>query len=119
MANKNVTNSATGTMGIKAALRARYERSEVAYGKIPAAAYTLGDTLVFSAIPMKELIHARFVGASAALELFNSTDLTNAIAFDLANAGAKADINYVIHYRKGNVNGLEKPIKLTVTSTGS
>jgi hypothetical protein len=118
MANKQVKSSATGTMGINAAKRARYERSEVAYGKIPAAAYTTGDVLVFNAIPMKELIHARFVAGSASLELFNSADLAVAHNFDIASAD-EVDIDYVVIYRQGNINGTETPIKLTTLSTAS
>lgn len=125
MATKQVKNSVTGTMGTKAAKRSRYEKSEVAYGKIPAAAYAVGDTLSFDDIPLKELIHARFVGNSEVLEIFHGADISSAIAFDVSNSAAAADISYVITYIRGtgkvktsaNEAGDGELIKLTIASS--
>ena len=50
---------ALGQLGTKGAKRSRYEKSEIAYGRIPATAYAKGDTLVFDQIPMKDIINAR------------------------------------------------------------
>ena len=134
MATLQVKNSATGTMGIKAAKRSRFEKSETSYGKIPAAAYQVGDTLSFNHIPMKELIHARFVALAdnnsntpAVLELFTGDDLSNALAFDLINDGDTADISYFVTYIRGtgkvkdNVTtaGEGKLIKITVSSSNN
>lgn len=115
MADLVVANSSTGTMGTKALKRSRFEKAEVAYGKIPAAAYAIGtDSLVFN-LPAKELIHARFFfGANGvsdalvaetdanveALEVFHGANLASAISWNVGTS-TEADINYVIHYIKG------------------
>jgi len=104
MANKSVKNSTTGTMGVDAAKRSRFEKSEIAYGKIPAAAYVSGDTLQFTQIPAKEIIHGRIVNSEGdALEIFNKTDFSSAIAFayDSNTAANVLDLHYVITYIRG------------------
>ena len=119
MATVEIKNSLTNT---KAAKRSRYEKMEVAYGKIPAAAWQDGDTLSFTQIPLLNLIHARFVSSSGTnneLEIFTGADLTNPINWNLV-AGSETDISYVISYIRGTgkVDGNTdqgKIIKLTVT----
>lgn len=102
MATVNVKNSTTGDMGLKAAKRSRYEKAEVAYGKIPADAYEVADVLAFTGIPMKELIHARFVASTGeTLELFTGADISSEIEFDVVNDSASADIGYVVTYIRG------------------
>lgn len=128
MPNVNVKNSPTGTMGTQAANRTRYEKMETAYGKIPAAAWAVGDTIIFDQIPMLSLVHAKFVasaGSTNELEIFHGADLTSAITWDLnaePAAAAAATISYVVEYVRGtgrvSTNTDQgKVIKLTVTST--
>jgi hypothetical protein len=120
-----VTNSTTGDMGIIAAKRTRYEKAEVAYGKIPADAYAVDDTLSFDDIPMKELIHARLVSNGEVKELFHGDDISSAVAFDISNTAATADISYVITYIRGTgqvktsatTAGEGKLLQVTVAST--
>lgn len=104
MATPEVKNSSTGSMGVDAAKRSRYEKSEVAYGKIPAAAYASGDTLYFSQLPAKEIIHGRLVTSEGhVLEIFNKSDYSSAIAwtYDSATSATVLDIHYVITYIRG------------------
>ena len=123
MATVQVKNSSTGDMGTSAAKRARYEKSEVAYGKIPAAAFAIGDTVSFDDIPMKELIHATFKAGTTSLEMFNGANLSSAVVWDLAQTnGVTADINYKVTYIRGTgkvkdsstTAGEGKLIKLTL-----
>lgn len=104
MASVPVKNSVTGTMGSKAAKRSRYEKSEFAYGKIPAAAYAVGDTLVFNDPPMRELIKAELSANGETLAVYHGADLSSAVAFDIINDAATADISYVIQYIRGTGN---------------
>lgn len=104
MSTINVVNSTTGSMGVDAAKRSRYERSEVAFGKIPAAAYASLDTLVFNQIPAKEIIYGRLVTSEGhALEIFNKTDLSSAVAWSYNSSSGTTvlDIHYVITYIRG------------------
>ena len=103
MANKVVKSSSTGTMGIDAAKRSRFEKAETAFGKIPLAAYASGDTLVFSQIPAKEFIYGRLVTSEGhTLEIFNKTDVSSAIAWAVnSTTDAELDIHYVITYIRG------------------
>lgn len=128
MANVNVKNSPTGSMGTLAAKRTRYEKMETAYGKIPAAAWAVGDTLIFDQIPMLSLVHAKFVasaGSTNELEIFHGADLSSAIAWDLnaePAAAAAATISYVIEYVRGTGKVASntdqgKTLKITVAST--
>lgn len=128
MANVNVKNSPTGSMGTIAAKRTRYEKMETAYGKIPAAAWAVGDTLIFDQIPMLSLVHAKFVasaGSTNELEIFHGADLSNAVAWDLnaePAAAAAATISYVIEYVRGTGKVASntdqgKTLKITVAST--
>lgn len=128
MANVNVKNSPTGSMGTIAAKRTRYEKMETAYGKIPAAAWAVGDTLIFDQIPMLALVHAKFVasaGSTNELEIFHGADLSSAIAWDLnaePAAAAAATISYVIEYVRGTGKVASntdqgKTLKITVAST--
>ena len=128
MANVNVKNSPTGSMGTLAAKRTRYEKMETAYGKIPAAAWEVGDTLIFDQIPMLSLVHAKFVasaGSTNELEIFHGADLSSAIAWDLnaePAAAAAATISYVIEYVRGTGKVASntdqgKTLKITVAST--
>lgn len=101
MANVQIKNSITNTLAAK---RSRYEKAEVAFGKILAASWEDGDTLVFDQIPMKELIHARLVssaGSTTELELFHGADLSSAIAWNISNSNTTTDISYVISYIRG------------------
>lgn len=134
MATLAVKNSTTGSMGVDAAKRSRFERSEIAFGKIPAAAYASGDTLFFNQIPSKEIIHGRLVTSEGhVLEIFNKTDFSSAVAwsYDSATSATVLDIHYVITYIRGTgkphpglanssaeVNG-EQGVALKVTVTVS
>ena len=113
MPNIEVKNSSTGTMGTKASKRTRYEKMETGYGKIPAAAYAVGDTLFFSGFPSKELVYARFVSNGESLDIFHGADLSSAVDFDIINDGDPADISYVFHYKKGTGN-----VKTSADETG-
>ena len=124
MATVYVKNSVTGTMGTQAAKRSRFEKSEIAYGKIPSAAYEVGDTLSFDDIPMKELIHAELVSNGETKKIFHGTSLADAITFDISNSAATADISYVITYirgtgkvKVGTVAGDGELLKITVSSS--
>lgn len=126
MADISVRNDTTGAMGGVAAKRSRYEKAEVAYGKIPAAAYDAGDTLVFNDIPMKELIHARIIGNNVALEVFHGADLSDPLDLDVLNDGDPADISYVVTYirgtgsvNSGTVAGSGALLQVTVASGAS
>lgn len=104
MANKSVKNSTTGTMGTGAAKRSRFEKSEIAFGKIPAAAYASTNTLVFDQIPSKEIIYGRLVTSEGhTLEIFNGTNISNALAwtYNSASGTTVLDIHYVITYIRG------------------
>lgn len=122
MSTVQVKNSLTNT---KAAKRTRYEKLEVAYGKIPAAAYAVGDTLSFDHSPVKSLVHAKFTANGHALEVFHGADLSSALAFDILNSSSTSDISYVISYIKGtgHVNaagtfaGDGERIQLTIASS--
>jgi hypothetical protein len=101
MANIEIKNSLSNPIAAK---RSRYEKLEVAYGKILSTAWADGDTLVFDQIPMKGLVHARFVsdaGTTTELELFSGTDLSSAIAWNISNSNTTTNISYVISYIKG------------------
>lgn len=102
MADVQIKNSLTNTIAAK---RSRYEKMEVAFGKITSDMWDDGDILVFDQIPMKELIHARFVsddGNNPELELFHSADLSSAQYFNLAGSiSSPSNISYVISYIKG------------------
>ena len=130
MALVNVKNSSTGTLGTIAAKRSRYEKMETAYGKIPAAAWAVGDTLIFDQIPMLALVHAKFVastpsGTTNELELFHGADLSSAVAWDLnaePAAAAAATISYVVEYIRGTGRVATntdqgKLLKITIAST--
>lgn len=119
MADVNIKNSLTNTIAAK---RTRYEKMETAYGKIPAAAWAEGDTLIFDQIPMLSLVHAKFVSNGEILELFHGTDLTSDIDWDILNDGDSADVSYVVSYIRGTgkvANGTDqgKVIQLTVASS--
>ena len=102
MATVQVKNSSTGSMGTSAAKRARYEKSEISYGRIPAAAYAVGDTLSFDHIPMKELIHGIFEVGSTSLEIFHGADLSSALIWDIAQTnGVSGDLDYKVTYIRG------------------
>ncbi len=104
MSTVNVKSSPTGTMGVAASKRSRFEKSEIAYGKIPAAAYLSLDTLVFNQIPSKEIIHGRIVTSeNHVLEFFNGTDFSNALAwsYNSASGATVLDLYYVITYIRG------------------
>jgi hypothetical protein len=104
MANVSVKNSTTGSMGTGAAKRSRFEKSEVAYGKIPAAAYASTNTLIFDQIPSKEIIYGRLVTSEGhTLEVFNGTDLSSALAWTYnSSVGTNVlDIHYVVTYIRG------------------
>jgi|JI61114DRNA_FD_contig_21_3873567_length_695_multi_14_in_0_out_0_2 hypothetical protein len=122
MANVQIVNSITNTIAAK---RTRYEKMEVAYGKIPSTAWADGDTLVLDQIPMLQLIHAKFVsdaGTTTELELFHGADLTNAIAWNISNSNTTTNISYVVSYIRGTgkvqdteaTAGEGKLIRLTV-----
>jgi hypothetical protein len=125
MSTVQVKNSSTGAMSTKAAKRSRYEKLETGYGKIPAAAYAVGDTLSFDHFPMKSIVYAKFVSNGYSLEVFHGTDVSSALAFDIHNSSSAADISYVISYIKGtgNVNtstaeaGEGVRLQLTVSSS--
>lgn len=125
MPTVTVTNSTTGSMGTLAAKRSRYEKLEVGYGKIPSAAYAVGDTLSFDAFPMKGLVYAKFVSNGEVLEVFAGADLSSPLDFDISNSSSTADISYVISYIKGtgkvngptNVAGDGVLLQITVAST--
>lgn len=126
-----VKNSETGAMGSAAAKRSRYEKAEMAYGFIPAAAYNVGDTLEFDGIPMKKLIYAKFVATAnlnsdtTSLELFAGTDISSPVAWDIVNDTATGDINYFVTYIRGTgkikdgiaVAGEGQLISLTIASS--
>lgn len=104
MAEVLVRNSATGDMGVAAARRSRYERAEVAFGKIPAEAYESEDTLVFDQIPCKEIIHGEIVTSEGhVLKIFNGTDIDEAIdwTYDSDDGTTVLDLYYHISYIRG------------------
>lgn len=81
--------------------RSRYEKAEVAYGFVAADKYALEDTLVFSQVNAKEIIHAKLQAAGGAeLELFNGTNIDNPVQWEIDSATPE-QINYVIHYVRG------------------
>jgi len=103
MSNIQVKNSPAST---KKAKRSRYEKMEVAFGRILVNTDTpdivFGDTAVFSKAPIKELINARFVGNDGdVLELFRGVNDVNT-PVTWANLGQNTTaIDYVVSYIKG------------------
>lgn len=98
MANVQVVNSTTNTQAVR---RTRYEKMETAFGKILAAQYAVGDTLIFNKIPSKEIIHVSLAGATKGKEMYYGTDFSAAVAFDINNSSATADLYYTISYIRG------------------
>lgn len=106
MANVSIKNSLTNRIAAK---RCRYEKMEVAYGKIPLAAWADGDVLVLDQIPLRQLVHARFVssaGNSPELEIFSGADLSEPLYFNLAGGTSSltTDISYTVSYIRGTGN---------------
>lgn len=96
MANVKVANKLTSR---RAARRSRYEKAEVAYGKILAADYADGDILEFDFIPSKEIIHGKFVASDGtALEIFYGANFAAPVAFPVSSA---LDISYKVEYIRG------------------
>ncbi len=99
MANVVVANSNTNRVALR---RTRYEKMETTFGKILAAEYAVGDTLVFSKIPSKEIIHVSLAGNSQGKEVFYGTDFGSAVAFDVIGSNVAKDIYYTISYIRGS-----------------
>lgn len=109
-----VTDQSTYTtaLGTLAKDSSRYEKMEVAFGKLAAGSFLLLDTLAFN-IPAKNIISAKFIiGATTAdadagaeiLEIFPGADVSNTIvwATGLAHAAvAAATLSYKIEYIRG------------------
>jgi hypothetical protein len=101
MATIPVTNST----GYNQYNKAKAQKVEIAYGTISSYKYALGDTLKFTDLDAKEIPYAKFVaGSGESLEIFGSTDLSSALAWNIATA---VDISYVIHYVKGGAVNLQ------------
>ena len=98
MASVVVSNTANS---LKAAKRSRYEKAEVAYGKIAAADYADGDVLVFSHIPSNEVLWFKIVGNGVAVESFVGADHA-ALTINTNNAGTTVPLSYVCSYIRGN-----------------
>ena len=122
MANVQVKNSIDNP---NAANRAKFDQLGVSFGKVLAADWTDGDTLVFDQISAKTIVFAKFVSsAGAELEVYSSTDLSAALEWDTDNAGTETDISYVIHYVQGTGHigdgssqaGEGKLLQLTITA---
>jgi len=101
MANKSVKKVSTGADVLGGLQTSRYEKSEVAYGVIPAAAYAIGDTLVFDGVPSFKIfegtvtIHA---ASPVTLEILPGTSLDSPLSMVSSTA---EDISYVLHYIRG------------------
>ena len=104
MATHKVKKVAVETTDIAGLKSSRYEKLQVSYGSIPAASYALGDTLVFSDVPSKDIIRATVVAHTATpvtLEVFPATDLSSAMTLLLPDNATKPKLSYIIEYVRG------------------
>jgi hypothetical protein len=125
-----LTESEVSIGGLKSS---RYEKLQVTYGTIAAADYTMGDTLVFSDIPSRDVIRATFIVHTtnpAELYVYPGTDVSGTLSLA---ATSKQKISYVIEYvrgtgRVGPVSGLAEGetsddqgdcLKVTVSQVGA
>ena len=102
MATKTVQKLSTSTSQIGGLKTSRYEKLEVAYGVIPAASYTLGDTISFAGVRSKDIVDATIVvhtDSPVTLRVYPGTDLTSALPIATLT---KADISYIINYVRGS-----------------
>lgn len=104
MATHKVKKVAVDTTDIAGLKSSRYEKLQVSYGAIPAASYTLGDTIVFSDVPSRDIIRATVVAHTATpvtLEVFPATDVTSAMTLNLPDNATKPKLSYIIEYVRG------------------
>ena len=103
MPTYNVKKVATSTTDIGGLKSSRYEKLQVSYGKIPASSYELLDTIVFGAIPSKEIIRATIIAhASPDVSLVvYPANVSNEQPYTLSSVTSPVDISYVIEYVRG------------------
>ena len=95
---KKVVSDSNQVGGLKTS---RYEKCEVAFGKIPAASYSLNDTIVFADVRSYEVISAKIVALSdtpVVLDIYPGADLASALTLPVAS---KVDISYKIEFIRG------------------
>lgn len=95
---KKVAVAAGDVSGLKSS---RYEKMQVSYGTIAAADYSLGDTVVFSDVPSKDIIKATIVAHTSSpvtLDVYPGTDVSSALTLAISE---KATISYVLEYVRG------------------
>lgn len=81
----------------------RYEKMEVAFGTVLAAAYTIGDTLSFAEVPASVVVSATFITADTTpivVQALNITDFTTPVPVNVTS-GTAVDISYRIEYIRG------------------
>ena len=101
MATRHIKKLAVETSDIGGLKSSRYEKLQVSYGRIAAASYNNGDTLVFSDVPARDIVRATVVAHTAnpaELYVYPGTDVSSALTL---RSTAKADISYVIEYIRG------------------
>jgi hypothetical protein len=99
---KTALPGSTDIAGLKSS---RYERLQVSYGVIPATAYTIGDTLVFSDVPAWDIVKATVIAHSASpavLDVYPGSDNSGTFTLDLPTGFTSAvKLSYIIEYVRG------------------
>jgi hypothetical protein len=106
MATKSVRKVAATSAQIGGLNSSRFEKLEIAYGVIKAADYTVGDTIVFSGIPSKDIVTATITAnnttgtpsAPITLDVIPGTVMTSALPLQTDGT----EISYVIQYVRNN-----------------
>ena len=85
-------------------------------GKLAAASYTSGDTIVVPGVSENSLLSAKFVADTASpvtVEVFRGADLASPLALTAANAGVEVDIYYyIVTSKRGGGSALRVTVEL-------
>jgi hypothetical protein len=83
----------------------RYEKLQVSYGVIPSTGYSLGDTLVFSDVPSKDIIRATVVAHATVpvtLEVYPGAANNGTFSLLLSSLqSGTCKLSYIIEYVRG------------------
>jgi hypothetical protein len=104
MATLKVRKLGIGATDISGLKSSRYEKLQVSYGSIDSTAYALGDTLVFSDVPSKDIIRATVVAHATVpvtLEVYPGTSNANPFTLQVATTQAACKLSYIIEYVRG------------------
>ena len=106
MATHKVKKIAVETTDIGGLKSSRYEKLQVSYGKILAAAYSPGDTLVFADVPSQRIVKATVVAHSntspAVLDVYPGSAKNSPFTLNLPTGqSSSVDLSYIIEYVRG------------------